>query len=179
VRNLLTRRPRHDEVSAVELYLVRHGIAEKGGDMGDVQRALTPKGRARMEAIARALRILEVRPDLILTSPLRRAQETAAILARGLGNVELTELSQLALNGAHPSELSHLLSGYQGVETLMVVGHQPSLGKLASFLLCGSPEGCELEFKKGGVARLYAQTGGEAVRYRLEWLLGPRVMRKI
>jgi len=143
----------------------------------DAQRALTPKGRARMEAIARALRIVKAHPDLILTSPLRRAQETAAILARGLGNVELSELSQLAENGAHPSDLSRLLASYQAVTELMVVGHQPSLGKLASFLLCGSPDGCALEFKKGGVALLCAQTG-ESVGYQLRWLLAPRILRK-
>ena len=163
----------------VKLYLVRHGIAEQGGEVEDAQRALTPKGRARMAAIARGLRTLKVRPNLILTSPLRRAQETAAILARGLGNVEMTELSQLAENGVHPADLGHLLAGYQGVDEVMVVGHQPGLGKLASFLLTGSAEGCAMEFKKGGLACLSAEAGRELQRYRLEWLLTPRALLKI
>lgn len=163
----------------VKLYLVRHGIAEQGGEVEDAQRTLSPKGRARMAAIARGLGTLKVRPNLILTSPLRRAQETAAILARGLDNVEMTELSQLAEPGVHPADLGQLLAGYQGVDEVMVVGHQPTLGKLASFLLTGSAEGCAIEFKKGGLACLSAHNDTELRRYRLEWLLTPRALLKV
>ena len=68
----------------MELYLVRHAIAEDRADAGDDERALTEAGRAKMIRATQGLRKLKVRPDLILTSPLRRARETAEILAQGL-----------------------------------------------------------------------------------------------
>ena len=161
------------------LYVLRHGIAEDptpGGDDG--RRRLTAAGRARMHDAALGLARLDLELDTMLTSPLPRAAETAAIVAEALGP-------------AHgPHELAALATGVPATETLqalkpvakrpsvMVVGHEPGLGQLAALLLTGSTDGLHLALKKGGcvaleVARLVPRGA------TLRWMLTPRQLRDL
>ncbi len=161
------------------LYVLRHGIAEEprpGGD--DRRRRLTAIGRTRMHDAALGLARLDLELDTMLTSPLPRAAETAAIAAEVLGP-------------AHgPRELAELATGVSAVDTLqalkvvakrpsvMIVGHEPGLGELTALLLTGSIDGLHLSLKKGGcvaleVARL-APRGAT-----LRWMLVPRQLRDL
>jgi len=161
------------------LYVLRHGIAEDpkpGTD--DRRRRLTAVGRARMHDAALGLARLDLELDTMLTSPLPRAAETAAIVAEALGP-------------AHgPRELDALAAGVPAAETLqalkpvakrpsvMIVGHEPGLGQLAALLLTGATGGLHLVLKKGGcvaleVARL-APRGAT-----LRWMLAPRQLREL
>ncbi len=81
----------------MDLYLVRHATAEDRAETGDDERALTEEGKAKMIRATRGLAKLKVRPDLILASPLRRARETAEILAEGLNRAKVDTLAELAL----------------------------------------------------------------------------------
>jgi phosphohistidine phosphatase len=161
------------------LYILRHGIAEEaapGGD--DRRRRLTAVGRARMHDAALGLARLEMQLDTLLTSPLPRAAETAAIVATVLRlKQEPRELAALAA-GVPAVETLQALRPTQGQAAVMIVGHEPGLSELAALLLTGSTSGLHLLLKKGGcialeVARL-APRGAT-----LRWMLAPRQLREL
>lgn len=179
----------------MKLYLVRHAIAEERSataDAGrasavkakgkpatpDAERALTPQGKAKMVRAAQGLRKIKVRPDAILTSPLRRARETAEILADGLGGIKIEVLEELA-PGTELFSVVAALRRYHGLKALALVGHQPDLGYLASFLLAGTPSACNLSFRKGSVACLEGELSDNATGCSLVWLLPPKLLRTL
>jgi phosphohistidine phosphatase len=161
----------------MRLYLVRHGIAEDHHPLSDAQRALTPRGRLKMAEAAKGLIKIKVRPDLILTSPLRRAMETASILADGLGGIRIEQLRELGQGPYQPADIVEAIRPYNELKEIALVGHQPGLGELAAFMLTGSGSGCEIEFKKGSVVCLDRPSGSE--RCVLAWSLPPRVLRSL
>lgn len=162
----------------MKLYLLRHGDAGEAGDpkVKDSERALTPKGIQRTKQLAEALGQMEISFDVILSSPLVRARETAEIIARGLkfaGKVELTEA--LTPFGSMENTV-HQLSTLRPVpKNVLLVGHEPYLSGFISLLCTGGP-GLWLEMKKGALCRLevLAPTCGKCAT--LEWLLPPRVV---
>jgi phosphohistidine phosphatase len=163
----------------MNLYLIRHAIAEDSERSGrDADRALTDEGKERMRQAAEGLRASGVRLDLVLTSPYRRAVETAAIVAAALGGVECRELPELAA-GAVPATVLAALRPYRTLEALALVGHQPDLGHLASQLLTGSADVCAIAFKKGSVACFEIDTPRIPLRGELAWLLTPKHLRAL
>lgn len=150
----------------MELFLIRHAIAEDGDD--DDARALTKKGRARFGAVVALLDALGVRFDRVLHSPKLRAVQTADCL-RALvdGPFEVTN----HLVGA-PSKA--LLAACEG-DRVALVGHEPMLSALLAWLVTGEVSGGSFELKKGAVACLEGQPapGGMTLR----WLVPPRVAR--
>ncbi len=179
----------------MKLYLVRHAIAEERSPSADIsrastiktktkpatpdaERALTPQGKAKMMRAAQGLRKIKVRPDTILTSPLRRARETAEILAEALGGIEIEVLDELA-PGTELFSVVAALRRYHSLKALALVGHQPDLGYLASFLLAGTPSACELNLKKGAVACLEGELSDNATACSLLWLLPPKLLRTL
>jgi len=159
-----------------ELYLVRHGIAAERGDEwpDDSKRPLTPRGAARMREVAAGLRALESRLDLILTSPLVRARQTADLLQQGQGgSIPLEETTVLA-PGGRPADLVELLRSKKKVERVALVGHEPDLGQLAAFLIGAR---APLVFKKGGVARIDFEKFPPVPPGRLVWFALPKMLR--
>jgi phosphohistidine phosphatase len=145
----------------MELFIVRHGIAEDvSADGSDAGRALTPRGRRRLEKSARALDRLGVAFDRVLFSPLLRAQETAEILMCLCDEDEGCE-SEVVLDLAQPPgpELIARLAR-ANVERIALVGHEPWLSQLAAWLVCGwrvFDEGTSagvFDLGKGGVLHL-------------------------
>lgn len=150
----------------MELYVVRHAIAEDGPE--DDARALTEKGTRRFSKMVELLERLEVRFDRLVHSPKRRAVETAELLSRLVdGELEVSAL----LTEAPNTRLLSLLRGGR----VAVVGHEPHLSALVSWLLTGDRAGASIELKKGAVAWLEGEAtpGG----MRLGALLPPRVGR--
>ena len=161
----------------MKIYLVRHAIAEShSAPKPDAERALTEEGRTKMKGVARGLRALDVDIDLVLTSPLRRARETAEILAEELGGLEIEELAPLA-SGGSPSKVMEGLRPHRKLDSIALVGHEPDLGQLASFLLTGSPSTIPLPFKKGGIACVEAELLPGVQRCTLEWFMTPKQLR--
>jgi len=164
----------------MKLYLIRHAPAEEPSQTApavDDERALTEKGKSRMVRAAAALKRLNVRPELILTSPLKRALETAALVAEGLGNIRVETLAELA-PGAELSALTAAIRAHHALNELALVGHQPDLGRLAAFLIAGAPDACEVAIGKGGVALVSGDFAAPA-RFTLGWLLLPRMLRRL
>jgi phosphohistidine phosphatase len=117
----------------MQLYLVRH--AEAAGGEPDELRPLTPAGREQARSLGEHLRDSGVRPDAVLTSPLLRARETAALLGRELG-LDAVPDERLA-PGATADTVASAVAG-RG-ETVIVVGHQPDCSRIAG-ALTGGPE---------------------------------------
>jgi len=163
----------------MRLYLVRHALAEDHNPAGDAERALTPKGRLRMSAEGKGLRDLKVRPEIILTSPMRRALETATILAEELGGIRVEELRELGAGSYGPADILAALRPYNNLKEVALVGHQPWLGALASFMLTGSTGSCQIELKKGAVACLDEVPNLGQDRYVLIWSLPPKILRSL
>ena len=161
----------------MELYIVRHGAAQERGEGPDAQRALTPKGAVRMAQVARGLRTLRCRPARILTSPLPRAEQTARILAGALCPEAPVELCDWLAPGAAAEELvAHLADAAE--QSVMVVGHSPDVGAIASELLCGRA-GPEIVLKKGAVCCMSFGWAPALGAGRLEWLLQPSHLRAL
>ncbi len=140
----------------MELYLIRHGIAqEHSPDLPDGDRQLTSKGKDKTQLIAQRLQAIGVEFDLILTSPLVRAQQTAQILMdRGL-SPHLEVFFPLAPAQDMGAGLKQLAEEYRhrSHRCLALVGHQPDLGNWAEYLVFGSPQG-KLIVKKAGIIGL-------------------------
>ena len=163
------------------LLLVRHAIAEErehfartGRDDGE--RPLTAKGRARMRLAARGLRSQVERIDLLASSPLVRAIQTAKIVAEAFDACPMEEIEVLATGPADA-----FLSWYRTVADwglVAVVGHEPYLSEWASWLLAGPSAGF-LAFKKGGACLLEFPAGIDPGRAVLRWHLAPAQLRAL
>lgn len=161
-----------------ELYLVRHAIAEDRGEKwpDDSKRPLTSDGMSRMKKAARGLERLGVRIDLVLTSPLVRARQTAEILAAELDpHPPIVNVESLSPDGA-PAAVAADLEKHARKNRIALVGHEPAIGELAARLI-GSRHA--IEFKKGAVCRIDVETLPPSGPGDLRWLLTPRIMRAI
>lgn len=159
----------------MELLIIRHAIAvDRSPDLDDAERPLTARGRRRFAQVARGLRAVGLGVELIMTSPWRRARETAAILA---DDDEEAPVVCEHLAGPPRAELLSVIAR-AGVARLAVVGHEPWLGELVAVLIAGDARhGPQMPFKKGGVALLEgeARPGGMVLRA----LLPPSVTRRL
>ena len=158
------------------LLLVRHAIALPSGtpDIADDERPLTKRGRKRFRKAARGLaRIMPV-PDLLLTSPLPRALETAEIAADAWGGV--TPTTEPLLAGGQTADLIAALVARNDNGVVALVGHEPGISELLAHLVGGSAE--RVPFKKGGAA-LVAMDDAASGRGELVWFLPPRLLRKL
>jgi phosphohistidine phosphatase len=152
----------------VKLILVRHAAAiEREAGTPDERRYLTPEGRTYFRKTARTMREEGLAPDLILTSPLLRAVQTADILAERLKYAgELIVTAELEPGFALPG-LERLLTACGGAREICLVGHEPDLSRLAVQLL-GHPQG--FGFKKGSALRLDVDPGALHQPAGFKWL---------
>jgi phosphohistidine phosphatase len=166
----------------MELYVLRHAIAVTMGTEGvrhDSDRPLTEAGRAKLRRVVRGMGALGLSFDLILTSPYRRAVQTAQVVAEQLGAKNGCERTpQLAPDG-DPRALVGLITSRSGAgDRVLVVGHEPYLGEFVSVLVSGDAN-TPIALKKAGLCKLVTP----ALRYgrcaRLEWLLAPAQAARI
>jgi phosphohistidine phosphatase len=161
----------------MRLLIIRHAIAVPRGtpDIPDDERPLTKRGRRRFRSAAEGLARLIKRPDVVVSSPLPRARETADIAAKAFGKrVEVVE--DAALAGGTVEEISRVLEKYPGDSTVAIVGHEPDLSELLARIM-GTPHSSRLTFKKGGAA-LVDLPGSATEGGSLIWYLPPRAMRE-
>lgn len=115
------------------LYLLRHAEAEATAAI-DALRPLTPKGLAQATGTAKFCEDRALGPQVILTSPVRRAQETAQVIAEVFPKSPMIEVPWAAC-GMDPEQALQELSAYPSFSSVMLVGHQPDLSVLAAVLL--------------------------------------------
>lgn len=161
----------------MQLLIIRHAIAVPRGTPGipDEDRPLTPEGEQKFREAAEGLAKLVDRPDALLTSPWRRAKQTAAIAAAAWGRLEPEETAALASGSFE--EQAAVLDRYPRDATVAVVGHEPWVSELLARLL-GTRHDARLEFKKGGAA-LVDVPGRLAGGGSLVFYLPPKVLRRL
>jgi phosphohistidine phosphatase len=163
----------------MELYLIRHGIAEEHQpNLKDEERQLTAAGRQKTEKIAQKLAKLELDFDLILTSPLVRAYQTAEILiAAGLSS-HLEASNHLSFEGNIQNWWQEWFKprNYPHTTRLALVGHEPNLSHWAEILLWGEVKD-SLILKKAGMMGIKLPDDGSAWgRSRMFWLTPPKYL---
>jgi phosphohistidine phosphatase len=153
--------------------------APHGSTPRDEDRPLTPEGRAKMRKAAAGLLNTQPAFSRIATSPLKRAAQTADIVKQAYAHAGApTVLKDLAPGGSFEKILAFLKEQPHESDVLLV-GHQPSLGRFLSTLVWpGAP--VDIPLKKGGVARVdlfFPPTPGPRFTSELRWLLTPKQLR--
>jgi phosphohistidine phosphatase len=167
------------ELAFVDVYLVRHAIAERRDPVrwpDDSVRPLTVDGIERFRRAARGLRRIVPAVDLVLASPYARAWHTAEILRDEAGWPTREPCSALEAV-KQPAAGLESLQRYGDDSSVALVGHKPYLSSLASLLLAGDEAAVALELKKGGVARLSLDGAARPESALLRWSISPKVLR--
>ena len=155
----------------MELYLLRHADADTIAE-SDEARPLSEKGEGQGKKVARFCAAHRIAPARVLSSPVRRALQTAEIVVAHLG-LELTVAPWLAC-GMRPAEALKYLQEFAGEPAVMIVGHEPDFSGLAAWLL-GMPSGEHIEIRKASLTRMTVaawERGGA----RLDFSLPCRLM---
>lgn len=163
----------------MKIFILRHGIAVDHGTPGyerDSERPLTPEGRRKTRLIAKSLASLGVNPDVILTSPLIRAHQTAEIVATVLSLKKQMRFCDHLASGGDASRVIADINKLRGAESVMLVGHEPDLSELAALLVTGSADGADIELKKGGLCVLEADSLRAGKCATLLWLAPPKLL---
>jgi phosphohistidine phosphatase len=161
-----------------KLYLIRHGVAEPRSDAwpDDAKRPLTESGASRCRKIGRGLGRLGVSFDIMLTSPLVRARQTAEMIGSELAPVPtIVHVDSLAPGGTYQAVLNDL-EKHSRRERIALVGHEPFIGELAARLI-GTRH--PIAFKKGAVCRIDVESLPPGGSGALRWFLAPRMIRRL
>lgn len=163
------------------LYLIRHGIAaERGTYENDDERPLTKEGDRKTRQVARRLKELNLQFDLIFSSPLVRARQTAEILlSEGLSS-QIEPCLAIAPDGNLNDWLTEYTNTWSKQEGkhLALVGHQPDLGNWAELLLWGNAKEALIVKKAGVIGITLPTTGSPVGNSQLFWLSPPKFLLK-
>lgn len=163
-----------------ELIIIRHALA-RGRDpkrwADDRKRPLSPKGRKQFRAIARGLGGSLPAMDLILTSPLERAKQTASILTRETGWPKAKACAALEPAEDPAALLARIRKSK--ASRIAVVGHEPHLSHLVGVCIAGKSSTVHLEMKKGGAAIVVFPEAVGAGSGMLTALLPARALRRM
>lgn len=161
------------------LYIVRHATAEQAAaDGDDGARKLTPRARVKMREAADGMRALAVEPDLILTSPLVRATETAEIVATAYPGVPAPQVLPALAAGVAASDAVTALKQFARYDEVMIVGHEPQLSSIASLLLSGAADLMHIRLKQAGCIALELPQRFDRGGAELRWMLTLKQLRK-
>ena len=158
----------------MDLMLLRHGHAEDFKPAGDAARALTERGVKHSRRAGRVLRLLDARPEVVLTSPRTRCVETAEAFCDA---AEMPgPVIQAWINcGMSPATALSELSAFRDFGRVMLVGHEPDLSGLVEYLL-GVGGGAAIDVKKGALVELDMPLSGRGTTLRC--LVPPKLMRR-
>jgi phosphohistidine phosphatase len=162
----------------MKLLFVRHGLSEghfSNDQELDFERTLTSEGRKALHKSFKSLKRIRPQIDVIFTSPLARAVETAEILWEHNQDADLELMSDLDILD-HPRHLVEYISFLPTRGLYAFVGHDPHLTKVIAALLALHPEHDFMNLKKGGLCLL---EGGMWEGFKMELLLSPKVMFSI
>ena len=161
----------------MKLLIVRHGAAmdrDEFAETGqtDDARPLTDDGKREMKKVAKGLRQEVKDLDFLATSPLVRAVQTAEIVAEAYG-IEVSETTNVLLPEARLDEFERWARAFRDRKTVAIVGHEPHLSCLTTWLLTGKRES-GVRLKKGGACLLEFEEEAQRGVGTLNWLLTPR-----
>ncbi len=161
------------------VYILRHAIAVEKGTPGyhNDDRPLTDDGKDKMAKAAKGIANLVSDVDVIMSSPLVRAYDSAKIAARALGAEQKLEVCTNLLPGSSLKGLLTYMGKFKNLNGVMIVGHEPDLGYFASALL-GSDDAI-IEFKKGSLCAIEVSTLPPRAKGKLIWHLQPKQLRTL
>jgi phosphohistidine phosphatase len=158
----------------MQIYLLRHGIAEDGNPgRPDSERALTDEGRTRLRRVLKRARSADVAPSLILTSPYRRAVETAEVAADVFRYKGDLVRSGAFVPDATPVQAWEEIRRYSQEPAVLVASHEPLMSSTVAYLL-GCPT-LQVDMKKGALVRIDIDRPGPDPQGILKWMLTPGV----
>jgi phosphohistidine phosphatase len=156
----------------VQIYLLRHGIADNGAPgRPDSERALTDEGRERLRRVLERARAAGLDPSLILSSPYRRAAETAEVAAEVLQYHGKVVKTRALVPEASPFDTWEEIRARQTERAILLASHEPLMSSLAAFLLA-SPA-LQVDMKKAALVRVDCERMGQEPRGVLKWMLTP------
>jgi phosphohistidine phosphatase len=160
----------------MNVYFMRHANAglRRDNPLLDAKRGLVKEGKEQCMLMARALSALRVQIEVIVSSPLKRALQTAQFVGTELGYDAKVETSTALLPGAEYPAFQAMLNKYAGRDGILVVGHNPSLFQSLGKLITGNG-GAAIRLRKGSIANVDLDHHPP----RLQWLLDPRSCRWI
>jgi phosphohistidine phosphatase len=133
----------------MHIYFLRHGDASSNSQYSDSDRPLTDLGVRQAKHVGTLLQRMNAPIDVAISSPLKRAQETASIVLSTHEN-NLTTFSNLLINGSDPQQLFHHLDKLR-TSSVLLIGHEPYLSEVISLLIGGRKNG-EIEMRKCSLA---------------------------
>jgi len=158
----------------MEIYLLRHGIAEDRSPSGsDAARRLTDEGRQKLRRVLERAAGAKVRPSLILTSPLVRAVQTAEMAAEILRYTGALLQTEALVPEASPQDVWNELRSRKDEDAILLAGHEPLFSAATAYLLACPT--LQFEFKKGALARIDAERLSGEPRGVLQWVLTPKL----
>jgi phosphohistidine phosphatase len=153
----------------MKLYLVQH--AKAASKDVDPERPLTDEGRRDIQKIAAFIKPLKLSIDCLWHSTKKRAIQSAEVLAEAVKiNKEKVEREGLAPNDGVMAIKDEIVSDLRDI---MIVGHMPFVGKLASLLLTGNESADTVAFKQGGILAL---NSSEPNQWQIEWMIIPELL---
>jgi phosphohistidine phosphatase len=158
----------------MQIYLLRHGIAEDSRlGLRDADRALTPEGGQKLLRVLERARAAGVEPGVILSSPYRRAVETARVAAEALGYAGTIVETHALTPDAAPAEAWEEIRSRRGESAVLLASHEPLMSSLAAFLLnCPT---LVVDMKKAALLRIDCEKTGTSPFGILKWMLTPAV----
>jgi phosphohistidine phosphatase len=159
------------------IYFLRHASAGErvGNPKKDEKRALDQTGVEQCGYVGRALTAMDVQVDVVISSPLKRAAQTASLVGNEMGYEGKLQLEDGLRPQATFADFRRLIDKYTKREAIMVVGHNPNLSEFLGRSI--SQTGCEagIDLKKGAVAKVETDRNSAA----LHWCLTPKILRTL
>jgi phosphohistidine phosphatase len=157
------------------LYFVRHASAgqKKLSGKKDEKRPLDGDGVLQGTQMGRVLATLDVSVDVVISSPLKRATQTAALVANEIGYDGKLQLDDALRPEATYQKFRDMLQKYSKAEAVMVVGHNPNLSEFVGHTIAENGVRAHVELKKGAVARVESAQK----KFVLQWMLTPRLAK--
>jgi phosphohistidine phosphatase len=158
----------------MEIYILRHGIAEDGqAGASDSERALTAEGKKKLRNVLKVAAGAGVAPSLILTSPYRRAYQSAQLAAEVLGYKNELLRTKALEPECPPRGVWEEIRVHKNELSILLAGHEPLFSRLTAYLL-GCPN-LQVDFKKGALACVEIDRFSADPQGALRWLLTPKL----
>jgi phosphohistidine phosphatase len=159
------------------VYFLRHASAGQHvmDPKKDEKRPLDKEGIEQCGYIGRALAAMDTQVDMVISSPLKRATQTASLVGNEIGHEGKLQIEDALRPGASFADFTRLLAKYQRYDAIMVVGHNPNFSEFLSRLICSGTGRGAVDLKKGAVARV--ETSRE--KGALQWCVTPKLVRVI
>ena len=153
----------------MNIYLIRHGDAERAAiGKKDFDRELTSSGRIKLKEAAVSWKNIIKGFDIIVTSPLARAVQTANVIADSYNAMDKILIDKKLSPGSRTESIIEIANSL-GVEDIAFVGHQPDMSEILSDII--SPKGAFIDFKKGAIAKISFENKANIARGTLEFLI--------